>query len=138
MIANDVPIPALRMQPQERQDWIVAYIMAHSYSNTADEFRSYYVDCLHADFIDAYCEATNTEPHYMILGANKCPQAARDLRTLHELGLLHRHRTGVQSPTSGGGWPKWVWSYSIAKGMDNTCRMVADSFKARFPDVSVY
>jgi hypothetical protein len=144
LIASDVPIPAPRMQPQDRRDWIIAYMMAHSYMSHKNgspiaTFSSTYVDCINADFIDAYCDATGVEPStWMILGSNKCATAVRDLKALHDQGLLHRHRTGIDAPASGGGWPKWVWSYSVDAKAETLCRNIADQFKVKFPTVRVY
>lgn len=100
------------MNKQARHEWILGYLRTRQGHYT---FCRYSVDVLDAAFVDAYIDATEVPYDVVLLGANRCRQAGLDLAALCKEGKLERHRAGVSAPTSGGGWPTWVWSYYLPK-----------------------
>lgn len=115
---EDKPI----MEKQDRLDYLCAYFVRTIYTSkekSGDDptwwrsMKSQSFDCLHADFVQDYTEVTNAAFKFMIIGSHVCGMLGSDLRALYDLGILKRWRVGVQSPTSGGGWPKWVWAYRL-------------------------
>lgn len=93
------------MKPRERYDWIENYIRAKAHRPELGA-----VDVCDSDFVDDYVAATGAEVHYVMYGANKCPQLGRDLATM--VGTLERSRVGLQG-MAGMGFPRWVWSYRL-------------------------
>lgn len=112
------------MKPESvRLRWILRYLRERSYlahqsvgggGGYKAVRRAYYVDTLNAEFVDDYLDYTEAPFKCMILGAHRCDQLAADLRTLWKRGDLKRWACGVQG-MSGTGFPKWVWSYYLAK-----------------------
>lgn len=76
--------------------------------------RERYLDVLNRCAVDEYAEATGAHFDVMPYGANKCPRMGRDLSAMADAGLLNRHASGI-SGLSGMGFPRWVWSYSLAE-----------------------
>jgi hypothetical protein len=132
----------VRLSKQDRLDWICA-AFANTIRTSSEKSgdgpwrevtRSTYFDSLHSYFVDAYIEATGARFQPKVLGAHLCDQLIRDMKELHDQGVLTRHRSGVEG--MGRGWPKWVWAYRVADGRIEECRRRAEWFKARHPDVN--
>lgn len=100
------------MTPAQRQDWILQYLLNKQAALGAN--CPYSVDILCERFVDDYTDATGAACRPQIIGANKSAALGRDLSKLHAAGLLNRSRAGITAPTSGGGWPKWVYGYRLA------------------------
>lgn len=75
------------------------------------------VDILNSDFIDAFVAETGAKEHIMMWGANKCPYAAKTLNRMASEGLLTRRIIGIGSNWYPG-FPKWVYTYSLARRND--------------------
>lgn len=91
------------MKPKERHDWLYQFFGRHE--NRAG------VDILSADFVNEYAEVTGAKVEFTPYGANRCPQLARDLKTMYDDGLISRDRSGIPYDMRGMGFPLWVWNY---------------------------
>jgi hypothetical protein len=98
-----------KMKPIDRWKWIAERMNGN---NGVSHFK--YVDILNKHFVDDYVEATGAKDIVTWFGANKCPTLAKDLRDMYNARLLTRWRNGIRS-VGCDGFPKWVWSYELAK-----------------------
>lgn len=119
-----------RMKPEDRQAVILCMFLRHSHGGKC----AMHMDCLCGPEIDEYCEVCNIEPHWMIIGPNKCKEFNADLLALYERGILRRFRSGCRDMPSGGGWPKWVWSYSFVPDMIESAKRIADWYNETHPN----
>ena len=103
------------MKPTDRHAWIRLYLRLRSKS------YPYGVNVLDAYFVDAYITRTGAPFRAQIIGADQCRQLGRDLAAMERRGELRRIRVGINAPTAGGGWPKWVWDYKLST-KENTCQ----------------
>ena len=97
------------MKPTDRYDWIEKYLRQHGTDSAPAS-----VDVLNRYFVDDYVTATGATALVMPFGANRCVQLGRDLSAMHTLGLLRRYTSGLEG-LSGMGFPRWVYSYRLAK-----------------------
>jgi hypothetical protein len=73
------------------------------------------VENVDANFVDDYVDATGAAFVGQPFGAHKCKQLGRDLGRMHARGVLTRWACGLPSGDAAMGFPKWVWTYSIAQ-----------------------
>lgn len=100
------------MKPNDRYEWILNYIQKKN-----KHFTYYRVDVLDSYFVWEYIEATNAPHSVQFFGAPKCPQLGKDLSHLYKTGKLERSPTGIGDGMSGQGFPKWVYSYKLARNV---------------------
>lgn len=99
-------------KPADRHQWILQHMLKKQAVYGWGRIP-YSVDILDEHFVDDFIENTGAKFRPMIFGADKCKSLARDLADLYKRGVLVRHSCGINSPTAGGGWPKWVYIYSL-------------------------
>jgi hypothetical protein len=99
-----------KMTPAQRRDWLLQYLL----NRQAASSSRCSVDVLDAEFVDRYVNATGAPVVHHVIGADKSSTLGPDLSALFAAGLLKRASIGVPAVTSGGGWPKWVYSYWLA------------------------
>jgi hypothetical protein len=130
------------MEKQDRLDYLCAYFVStiyHSKQTIGDDptqwrtMSSYSFDCLHTDFVEDYLDVTNAAFKPILIGACPCGMLGSDLRALYDLGILKRWRVGVEAPTGGGGWPKWVWSYRLRPDAFPKARERAHRHHEKYP-----
>lgn len=96
----------------ERQTWVLGWFSGkHAPAGTSN----YCADSLNEHFHEAYHLAF---PEYIrketAWGAQPVAQAMRDMADLAGDGILTRGRIGLGGGNWQPGFPKWVWSYSLA------------------------
>jgi hypothetical protein len=129
------------MAKEDRLNWICAYFantihtsrQKHGDGPWQDVTSSWSYGTMQADFSDVYLVVTNAPYRPMILGPNVCDMLARDLKELHDQGVLERWRSGIEG--LGSGWPKWTWMYRVRGNMLDACRERGNAFKAKHPDL---
>lgn len=77
--------------------------------------KNKFVDVLDAEFMCAFAEKFHCKYRLMSVGAPKVPLASQTLAAMHKAGLLERWSHGLSSFERQGGFPKWVYSYELAK-----------------------
>lgn len=122
------------LTPQERQAVILCMLLRTSQGGRNPAFA----DTLSGDMIEEYLDVTGLDAtHVMIIGPNKSNEFRSDLKTLFDRGILRRYRSGCSDMPCGGGWPKWVWAYSLEPGMVEAAKREADWFNASHPERAV-
>lgn len=82
--------------------------------------KNKFVDVLDAEFMCAFAERFRCKYRLMSVGAPKVPLASQTLSSMFKAGLLERFVHGMSSFERQGGFPKWVYSYSLAEP-NKTC-----------------
>jgi hypothetical protein len=129
------------MAKEDRLNWICAYFANTIHTSQQrtnggpwrDVTSSYIYGTMHGDFSDVYLVVTNAPYRPMVLGPNVCDMLARDLKELHDQGVLERWRSGIEG--MGSGWPKWTWHYKVRDTAFQVCKERGDAFKAKYPDL---
>jgi hypothetical protein len=101
-----------KMKPAQRREWLLQYLLSKqaAFSSTV----KFSINVLDAHLVDQYAQATGAPVKIMLIGADKSSTLGSDLAALYADGMLKRGIAGVPAVTAGGGWPKWVYSYSLA------------------------
>ena len=82
--------------------------------------REQFVDVLCQDFMEQFANRFKCKGRRMSIGAPRVQLAGKTLSTMFKKGLLTRFTVGIDAYAGGIGFPKWVYSYSLAK--PNTAR----------------
>lgn len=82
--------------------------------------RENFVDVLDVEFMRSFAMRFACKAFNMNHGALSVPLASKTLSDMFKKGLLERFIVGMSSYAGGVGYPKWVYSYSLAK--PNTAR----------------
>jgi len=77
--------------------------------------REKFVDVLDVEFMRSFAMRFACKAFNMNHGAPRVPLASKTLSNMFKGGLLERFVVGVNSYAGGVGFPKWVYSYSLAK-----------------------
>jgi hypothetical protein len=102
------PVRPASAKEEIRFSWIEKYLRESGETS---------VDIVSADFMWAYIEAHDVKAGIQMVGAPSCPQAGKDLSRMFKLGRLDRYRLGMPHGDACNGFPKWVYSYELAKGV---------------------
>jgi hypothetical protein len=70
------------------------------------------VDIGNSPFVDAYIKKFSPKHYIQPFGANKCPEIGRVLKAGYDRLLLNRARVGLSKMEPG--FPKWVYTYTLA------------------------
>ena len=82
--------------------------------------KEQFVDILNQDFMTAFAIHFDCRVFRQTIGAPRVPLAGKTLSAMFKKGLLTRFTVGIGNYAGGIGFPKWVYSYSLAK--PNTAR----------------
>lgn len=74
-----------------------------------------FVDVLNADFVSEYAAHTGATMRHSTWGAGWCGLLSADLRKMHKKKILRRTAYGLSGGAWQPGFPKWVYSYSVAR-----------------------
>ena len=77
--------------------------------------REKFVDVLDVEFMRSFAMRFACKAFNMNHGAPRVPLASKTLSDMLKGGLLERYVVGMNSYAGGVGYPKWVYSYSLAK-----------------------
>lgn len=94
-----------RLGPAARRQWLLDW---------ADR-RGGGLESTNRALVDAYVLATGAGVRLRVLGADYCPQLARDLLALLRLGELERFAVGIGDGLPSQGLPTWCWVYRRAR-----------------------
>ena len=92
------------MNKAKRQAWIKEWVQKNTF-----------VDVLNCDFVFAYIKATGVPFEDTNWGAPKCRTLGQDLAGMVHDGTLSRRCVGLSGNWQPG-FPRWVWTYTLANG----------------------
>ena len=94
--------------------WIEQYLREQQ-DKHSELSLSVSVDIVDSDFVCAYGDAhPDVLCAVQFVGAPSCPQLGKDLGRMCALGRLTRKAVGMPPGFASDGFPKWVYSYSLA------------------------
>ena len=77
--------------------------------------KEQFVDVLNQDFMTAFAIRFDCRVFRQTIGSPRVPLAGKTLSAMFKKGLLTRFTVGIDNYAGGVGFPKWVYSYSLAK-----------------------
>lgn len=89
---------------EERKEWLLLAIR--------DKRQA---DVLDAEFVEDFAQWTGAKITMPVWGAGWCPTLSKDLGKLYRQKYLDRRATGLSSGAWQPGFPKWVYSYRLAR-----------------------
>ena len=90
-----------------------------------------FVDVLNQDFMVAFAMKFDCRVFRQTIGAPRVPLAGKTLSAMFKKGLLSRFTCGIDGYAGGVGFPKWVYSYSLAKPNHELARIMHNERKPK-------